>query len=195
MTSAAAKPAPAPVGEQRHLVHSRSLSGLRHNCTQKRRVEWAAHTHSYHVPMATNIKLLKEGDALDTSVHGYSEPVGALMYLACCTRQDLSQPVGALARYMAAPTKDHWDALKDVLHYLCGTVNYGITYGLGSGIVGYCDADFAGDIATRRSTTGYIYTMNGGPSRGTAACSLRWLRRRLRRSTWQQPRPPRRHSG
>ena len=118
--------------------------------------------NSRQIPMAMNVKLLKEGDALDTSVHGYSEAVGALMYLACCTRPDLSQPVGALARYMAAPTKDHWDALKGVLRYLCGTVDYGITYGLGSGIVGYCDADFAGDIATRRSTTGYIFTMNGG---------------------------------
>ena len=75
--------------------------------------------NSRQIPMATNIKLLKEGDALDTSVHGYIEAVGALMYLACCTRMDLSQPVGALARYMAAPTKDHWDALKGVLRYLC----------------------------------------------------------------------------
>ena len=29
-------------------------------------------------------------------------------------------------------------------------------------VQGYCDADYAGDLDTRRSTTGYVYTLNGG---------------------------------
>ncbi|KAJ9506997.1 hypothetical protein QJQ45_007064 [Haematococcus lacustris] len=30
------------------------------------------------------------------------------------------------------------------------------------GLVGFCDADFAGDLNTRRNTTGFVFTVNGG---------------------------------
>ncbi|KAH9783019.1 TTF-type domain-containing protein [Citrus sinensis] len=33
----------------------------------------------------------------------------------------------------------------------------------GQQCVGYCDSDFAGDLDKRRSTTGYIFTLGGGP--------------------------------
>ena len=71
--------------------------------------------------------------------------------------------MGALARYMAAPTVAHWQAAKGILRYIAGTVNYGITFGKsGLTLEAYCDADYAGDIDTRRSTTGYVYTLCGG---------------------------------
>jgi ribonuclease HI len=65
---------------------------------------------------------------------------------------------------MARPTTAHWAVAKGVLRYLAGTKDYGITYG-GIGqikVIGYCDADYAGDIDTRRSTTGYVFTIGGG---------------------------------
>ena len=86
------------------------------------------------------------------------------MYLSICTRPDISQAVGALARYMTKPTTTHWQAAKDVLRYLNGTSTYGITFG-GShslDLTAYCDADYAGDLDTRRSTTGYVFILNGG---------------------------------
>ena len=87
------------------------------------------------------------------------------MYMSVCTRPDISFVTGSLARYMANPTTVHWQAAKGVLRYLAGTADYGITFG-GSGnmeMIGYCDdADYAGDIDTRRSTTGFVFTLNGG---------------------------------
>ena len=114
-------------------------------------------------PLSPNIKLTKEGEPLDRETYGYAQLIGSLMYLSVCTRPDISQAVGALARYMARPTIVHWQAAKGVLRYLAGTADYGITFGAPStGLEAYTDADFAGDIDTRRSTTGYIYILNGG---------------------------------
>ena len=64
---------------------------------------------------------------------------------------------------MAAPTFQHWQAARGVVRYLSGTVHTGISYGhVVAPLVGYCDADFAGDVDTRRSTTGYVFVLNGG---------------------------------
>ncbi len=135
------------------------------------------------VPLSPSIKLSKEeGLPMDTSHFPYSQMVGSLMYLSVCTRPDISFAVGALARYMSCPTTTHSQAAKSVGRYLKGTANLGITYsGTGSlsfrgssnasalakggntlDLLGFCDADYAADCDTRRSTTGYVFTLNGG---------------------------------
>lgn len=118
---------------------------------------------SLSTPLSTSTKLTKDGTPLDRSTFGYSQLIGSLMYLSICTRPDISQAVGALARYMANPTISHWQAAKGVLRYIAGTANHGITFG-GNGLIleAYCDADYAGDIDSRRSTTGYVFILNGG---------------------------------
>ncbi|KAJ9525587.1 hypothetical protein QJQ45_003387 [Haematococcus lacustris] len=117
--------------------------------------------HSKAVPMAPGTKLVKEGDALDTAHHSYSALVGSLLYLSCCTRPDIAYAVGALARHMAAPTQQHWTAAKAVLSYLKGTASQGLVFGGNDSLQGYCDADYAGDKDTARSTTGYVFTLHG----------------------------------
>lgn len=114
-------------------------------------------------PLSPANKLTKQGEPLDTSTYGYSELIGSLLYLSVCTRPDIAQAVGALARYMSKPTTDNWTTAKGVLKYLAGTVERGINYGPSeSELEGYCDADYAGDIDTRRSTTGYVFILNRG---------------------------------
>jgi hypothetical protein len=117
------------------------------------------------IPLSPSIKLSKEeGEPLDKDQYPYSQLVGSLMYLSVTTRPDISFVVGALARFMSCPTSTHWQAAKDVLRYLEGTKDYGLVFGGSSNdlsLVGFCDADYAGDLDTRRSTTGYIFTLNG----------------------------------
>ncbi|KAJ9519674.1 hypothetical protein QJQ45_013303, partial [Haematococcus lacustris] len=117
--------------------------------------------HSKSVPMAPAVKLEREGVALDTSEHSYSGLVGSLLYLSCCTRPDITYAVGALARYMSAPTQQHWTAARAILSYLKGTADQGLVFGEAAELQGYCDADYAGDKDTARSTTGYVFAMNG----------------------------------
>ena len=75
---------------------------------------------------------------------------------------DIAFTIGALARYMAAPTKDHWDAAIGVGRYLKSTAHYRLHFVRGSSpLEGYCDADYASDVNTRRSTTGYAFILNG----------------------------------
>ena len=117
----------------------------------------------FDTPSSTAIKLTADGEPLDTKEHPYSTLIGSLMYLASCTRPDIAQAVGALARYMSKPTTTHWTAAKHVLRYLAGTTDYGIIFTPSdSTLNAYCDANHAGDIDTRRSTTGYVFTFNNG---------------------------------
>lgn len=119
-------------------------------------------------PLVSNIVYCSDmGDALSEKDHGiYRELVGALMYLAVCTRPDIAHATGLCARYTHKPTSGHLTAAKHILRYLKGTDKLGITYGGNKNqhldFYGLCDADYAGDVNTRRSTTGYIFLLNGG---------------------------------
>ncbi|WIA41017.1 hypothetical protein OEZ86_004655 [Tetradesmus obliquus] len=115
-------------------------------------------------PLSHSIKLSAgDGDLLDTETYPYSQLIGKLMYIMVCTRPDIAYAVGALARYMSKPRMPHWQAARGLVRYLAGTADYGITYGTSKGeLVGYCDADYAGDVDTRRSTTGYVFMKGGG---------------------------------
>ena len=116
-------------------------------------------------PMETALHLSpaqSESDLLNAKDYPYAELIGSLLYLAVCTRPDIAYAVNALARHMAKPTMAHWHAAKGVLRYLLGT-SYCLTYSPSTeNIIGYCDADYAGDVSTRRSTTGYAFVLANG---------------------------------
>jgi len=79
------------------------------------------------------------------------------------TRPDIAYAVGAVSRYSSNPGELHWKAVKRILRYLKGTANFALEYNGGSSekVKGYSDADWAGSLDDRRSTTGYVFTMNG----------------------------------
>jgi len=115
-------------------------------------------------PWAVRPDVKTESDKA-VNVTAMREIVGSLQYIAGATRPDIAAPVHALAVVQSAPTMAHWRAAKRVLRYLQHTKDMGIIYSVnGKNVVtGYVDADHAGDIATRKSTTGYLYLLNGGP--------------------------------
>jgi hypothetical protein len=58
----------------------------------------------------------------------YVSAVGALMYLAIATRPDIAHAVGVLCRFMSKLGPAHWKAAKHLFCYLCGSVDYHLTY-------------------------------------------------------------------
>lgn len=94
----------------------------------------------------------------------YRNAVGGIMYLMVATRPDLAAAVGVLSQFAADPCPTHWQALKRVLRYLNATQTHELVFSRNgaSTIQGFSDADWAGDIESRRSTSGYVFVMKNG---------------------------------
>ena len=97
----------------------------------------------------------------------YREAVGSLIYAVTCTRPDIAFAVNQVSQFYCRPTRAHWEAVKRILSYLKGTSSYGITFGSNGTnertLISYGDADFAVNVDDRRSTTGVLLILNGGP--------------------------------
>ncbi|GJT66889.1 retrovirus-related pol polyprotein from transposon TNT 1-94 [Tanacetum coccineum] len=113
--------------------------------------------HSIGTPLATKPKLDVDlsGEPLDQS--DYRSKIGSLMYLTS-SRPDLVQAVCYCARYQARPTQKHLKEVKRIFKYLKGTINMGLWYPKDSGfeLTAFSDADHAGCLDTRKSTSGGI---------------------------------------
>ncbi|KAM2435143.1 hypothetical protein PS1_025135 [Malus domestica] len=96
----------------------------------------------------------------------YANVVGYLMYAMVCTRLDIAQAISVVAKYMANPRKQHWDAVKWILRYLKGYWRQRIMFERqkeSAWVLGYVDSDYAGDLDKRMSTFGYVFTCARGP--------------------------------
>ncbi|GKA76264.1 retrovirus-related pol polyprotein from transposon TNT 1-94 [Tanacetum coccineum] len=113
--------------------------------------------HSIGTPLATKPKLDVDlsGEPVDQS--DYHSKIGSLMYLTS-SRPDLVQAVCYCARYQARPTEKHLNEVKRIFKYLKGTINMGLWYpkDFGFELTVFSDADHAGCLDTRKSTSGGI---------------------------------------
>ncbi|CAK9804031.1 Retrovirus-related Pol polyprotein from transposon TNT 1-94 [Anthophora plagiata] len=94
----------------------------------------------------------------------YRELVGTLIYLSNATRPDVAHAANVLSQFNENPSNYHWKAAKHVLRYLKGTINHSIKYSAqNKPLEVYVDSDWAADENGRRSRTGYITMLAGGP--------------------------------
>jgi hypothetical protein len=105
----------------------------------------------------------EEGEEILGPEFPYLSAIGALMYLANCTRLDIAFAVNLLARYSSEPTKRHWKGVKDIFRYLQGTKDLGLFYRRNQdlSVVGYADAGYLSDPHTSKSQTGYVFLCGG----------------------------------
>ncbi|UYV67744.1 hypothetical protein LAZ67_5001856 [Cordylochernes scorpioides] len=130
----------------------------------------------------------------------FREAVGSLMFASCVSRPDITYAVSQVSKFLEYPGPAHCTTVKNIFRYLKGTPHMGILFTGQDQLVGYSDSDFARDVDSRKSTTGYAFMMNGGTvswasqrqpiialstteSEYIAACSaakeLIWIRRLL----------------
>lgn len=90
---------------------------------------------------------------------------GSLMFSMVKTRPDIAFATSVASRFSKNPSHQHVEAVKTIIRYLKGTRNRGITYGGEEKplIKGYSDSDWAGNKASRKSSSGFFFMLNRGP--------------------------------
>ena len=93
----------------------------------------------------------------------YHQLVGALLYISTNSRPDISAAVSILSRKTNNPTQRDWLELKRVVRYLLGTQDYQLKLDSDRSkcleMIGYSDADWAGDTTDRKSTSGFLFQL------------------------------------
>ena len=115
-----------------------------------------------HFKLSKKQSLKTEEERDHMSKVPYASTIGSLMYAMVCTRPDITHAVGVVSRFMSRLGKQHWEAVKWILRYLKGSSDICLCFtGASLKLQGYGDADFAGDIDSRKSTTRFVFTLGG----------------------------------
>jgi len=122
---------------------------------------------SARTPLDKDIKLTKQDGYVahpKFRTH-YQSKVGSLNFASNQTRPDIAFATGYVARYASNPNQIHMDSVDRIFTYLKNDPGKGIVYSGKHGLQlrGFVDSDFAGCEDSRRSTTGWVFTLAGGP--------------------------------
>jgi hypothetical protein len=109
-------------------------------------------------PLDPSIKLHNDDGKTYDDVSGYIRLIGKLLYLTN-TRPDIAYATQQLSQFLHKPTVTHFNATCRVVRYLKHSPGRGLLLPRSSDfqILGFSDADWAGCLDTRRSTSGYCF--------------------------------------
>ena len=117
--------------------------------------------------MEERLKRTKASTTAKVDATLYQSIIHGLRYLVH-TRLDIAFIVGYISRFMEDPREDHWAAVKRLLRYVKETVDQGIIFPKTSGsrlqLTVFSDADMAGDIDGRRSTSEVLVFLGLAPN-------------------------------
>ncbi|BBH02936.1 aldose 1-epimerase family protein [Prunus dulcis] len=113
-------------------------------------------------PIVQNHHLGEYPDQVPTNKERYQRLVGRLTYLSH-TRPDIGYAVSVVSQFMHSPSEDHMNAVLQILRYLKSTPGKGLMFSKHGhlNIDGYLDADWAGNVTDRKSTSGYFTFVEG----------------------------------
>ena len=122
-------------------------------------------------PMVPGLHLEKPGNPLSAEEVEFMKDkpylcaIGKLTWLANGTRPDIACAAGVLACFNNCAGKAQWTAVKHLLCYIKGTMDYKLQYGPHphpTAFASFSDTDYAGDADSAKSTTGFVLLMGGG---------------------------------
>ena len=118
-------------------------------------------------------------DAAGETVELYHSLVQACNYLCVMSRFDLTYALGKLSKYVANPGAVHWTALKRLLRYIQGTLDFGIEFVWRHPdptvltLSAFCDSSYGDDSDTARSTYGYAFFFGDTPIMASSKLTTR----------------------
>ena len=109
-------------------------------------------------PISPSTRLVIDDGSPSVEEKLYRGMIGSLLYLTA-SRPDIVFSVGLCARFQSNPKETHLKAVKRILRYLKHTLDLALWYpkGCNFDLVGYADADYAGFLVDRKSTSGMAH--------------------------------------
>jgi len=93
----------------------------------------------------------------------YAKIIGSVMFLINYTRPDIACAISSLSHYVHNPSKEHWDVLFRLFKYMKGTMAWCLHFNEFSAVLErFCDANWVSDNDEVSSTSGYVFTLDGG---------------------------------
>ncbi len=110
--------------------------------------------------MVTGCSLNSNDESVAVHQPTYKSMIGSLLYITG-TRPDIMHAVGIVGRFQENPKESHLQAVKRIFKYLQGTQNFGLWYPRDTDLTlhAYTDADWAGSVDDRKSTSGGAFYM------------------------------------
>ena len=118
-------------------------------------------------PAELRLQLSKDSEEDNVDPTQYIRLIGSLRNL-CHIRPNLAYSVGMVSRFIQNPKVLYLTAVKRILRYLKGTLDYGILFpaadkGKACKLVRYTDSSWCSDAEDRKSTAGYVFILGGAP--------------------------------
>ena len=123
------------------------------------------------IPMDSDLRntiILSSEDyrALLQTIYWYGSAIGFLMYAMTMTQPDIAFALSIVSRYCNNPNSTHVAAVTRILRYIKGTLDEGIVFCGEQNVLdltGYTDADYGSAKDNRKSTSGWLFCLGGGP--------------------------------
>lgn len=126
--------------------------------------------HTTHMHEARGISTAMVSGAVRSTFHGekfhdvklYRSTVGALQYVTL-TRPEITYSVNKVCQFMHSPTNFHCQAVKRILRYLGGTLDYDMIFrkSLDLSLQDFADSNWTSDLDDRKSTSGSCVYFGG----------------------------------